>query len=91
MTYFRELPKCVARFGRTDITEIEKNGIIKKTAKMLITCGYREVEPEECIICQGFTDIKLEFHIDTFIRVVKGKCFILKGRESQNFHENDEK
>ena len=77
MTYMRELPMCAARFGRTDIIEIEKNGVTKKTVKILLTCGYREVEPEECIICQGFTNVELEFQVDTFIRVVKGKYFKL--------------
>lgn len=78
MTYIRELPICAARFGRTDIIEMEKDGFVKKTAKILLTCGYREVEPEECIICQGFADIKLELHVDTFIRAVKGQNFKLK-------------
>ena len=73
MTYMRELPMCTARFGRTDIIEIEKDGVMKKTVKIFLSCGYRDVEPEECIICQGFTNVELEFQVDTFIRVVKGK------------------
>lgn len=71
MTYLRELPACAVRFGRTDI--IENND--KKIARMILTCGYREVDPEECIICRGFANVKLEFRVDTFIRVVKGKWY----------------
>lgn len=67
MTYFRELPKCIIRFGRTDIIE---NGD-KKLVKMIMTCGYREVYPEDCIVCGGFQNVKFEFRVDTFIRVVK--------------------
>ena len=87
MIYVRELPMCISRFGRADITEVEKDGIIKKTARMLIACGYREVDPEECIICQGFTRVKLEFQVETFIRVVKGKNFKYKNRDNQNFYK----
>jgi hypothetical protein len=71
MTYIRALPACIIRFGRTDIIETDT----KKIAKLILACGYREVEPEECIMCQGFTDTKLECSIDTFIRVIKGKQF----------------
>jgi hypothetical protein len=35
-------------------------------------------------MCQGFTDTILECHVDTFIRIVKGKSFRLKGRYGQN-------
>ena len=87
MTYLKELPVCIARFGRTDIIE---NGD-KRIAKMILACGYREVEPEECILCQGFQDTKLEFKMDTFIRVVKGKWFRQKGIDKQDYHENDKK
>ena len=87
MTYLKELPVCIARFGRTDIIE---NGD-KRIAKMILACGYREVEPEECILCQGFQDTKLEFKMDTFIRVVKGKWFRPKGIDKQDYHENDKK
>lgn len=72
MTYVRELPMCNIRFGRSDILEIEIDGVTKKTAKIFIACGYRDVEPEECICCGGFTEVKMKFSIDTFIRVVKG-------------------
>lgn len=58
---------------------------------MIMACGYREVDPEECIMCQGFTDITLEYHIDTFIRIVKGKSFRFKGRYGQDCHEADKK
>lgn len=69
MTYLRELPVCITRFGRTDIIEDDN----KKIVRMILTCGYREVDPEECIICGGFQDVKLEYNVDTFIRSVKGK------------------
>ncbi len=75
MTYLRELPPCYSRFGRTEIIEEEINGVIKNIVKMILACGYREVEPDECIICGGFTDIRLEHHVNTFIRVVKGKTY----------------
>jgi hypothetical protein len=87
MTYIRELPACAIRFGRTDI--IEKGE--KKIAIMIMACGYREVDPEECIMCQGFTDTTLEYHVDTFIRIVKGKSFRLKSMDRQDYHENNEK
>lgn len=87
MTYFKELPVCKVRFGRTDIIE---NGD-KKIARMIIACGFREVDPEECILCQGFQNVKLELKIHTFIRVVKGKWFRLKSKDKQDYHENNEK
>lgn len=85
MTYIRELPACAIRFGRTDI--IEKGE--KKIAIMIMACGYREVEPEECIMCQGFANTILECRVDTYIRVVKGKTFTLGGYW-QNYDEIDE-
>lgn len=75
MTYLRELPLCSSRFGRTEIIEEEINGVIKNIAKMILACGYREVDPEECIICQGFNGATLELRVDTFIRVVRGKTY----------------
>lgn len=81
MTYIRELPMCAIRFGRTDIIEIERDGVMRKTAKIFLGCGYREVEPEECICCGGFTDVKIKFSVDTFIRLVKGKWF-----RNEKFH-----
>ena len=87
MTYLKELPVCIARFGRTNIIE---NGE-KKIAKMILACGYREVDPADCIICGGFQNVKLEFKVDTFIRVMRGKYFKFKGRDNRYFHENDEK
>lgn len=77
MTYFKELPICCIRFGRTDI--IEKDD--KRSARMIITCGYREVDPEDCIICGGFQDVKLEFHIDTFIRAINNRQSDVKNRK----------
>lgn len=74
MTYVRALPVCSIRFGRTDIIETGE----KKIAVMIMACGYREVEPEECIMCQGFADTTLEYHIDTYIKLVKGKPFRLE-------------
>lgn len=75
MTYLRELPPCMSRFGRTEIIENEINGVIKKVAKMILACGYREVEPDECIMCGGFSGVMLDYHINTFIRVIKGKVY----------------
>lgn len=85
MTYVRELPVCAIRFGRTEIIETDE----KKIAIMIMTCGYREVEPEECIMCQGFPDAILEYSVDTFIRIVKGKSFRLKCGCEQNSHGID--
>ena len=87
MTYIRELPMCGARFGRTDIVEIEKDGVLKKTVRMLLTCGYREVDPEECICCGGFADITIKLNIDTFIRVVKGKHFRFKDIDNNQYFQ----
>lgn len=75
MTYLRELPPCYSRFGRTEIAEKEINGVIKNTARMILACGYREVEPEECVLCGGFTEVKLDYHVNTFIRIIKGKVY----------------
>lgn len=54
-TYFRELRACCSRFGRIDVIEEDINGATKKIAKAILTCGYRDVEPRECIFCGGFT------------------------------------
>lgn len=81
MTYLRELPPCCSRFGRTEIIEEEINGVIKKIAKMILACGYREVDPEECIICRGFKSVELEYHVNTFIRVVPGKAYRCGSRD----------
>lgn len=79
MTYLRELPDCDSRFGRTDIDEVsDDNGIVKKTIRMVICCGYRETDVEECILCRGFVDIFLEMTIDTFIIFKKGRSIKLK-------------
>ena len=85
MTYIRELPVCAIRFGRTDI--IEKGE--KKIAVMIMACGYREVEPEECIMCQGFANTILECHVDTYIMIVKGKSFRLRRYNADEIDENN--
>ena len=72
VTYLKELPICQARFGRTEIVEVVKEGIDKKIARLIMVCGFREVDPEECILCQGFQNVKLELKIHTFIRMKKG-------------------
>jgi len=71
MTRFSELPVCSSRFGRMSMIDIGE----KTVPRLTLACGYREVEPEECIICTGFseTKAKLIFKIETFIRIVKGK------------------
>ncbi len=63
MTYFRELPLGKVRFGRTSMIE---NGE-KLVPRFTLACGYREVDAEECIICQGYKDAKHELKIETFI------------------------
>lgn len=69
MTYLKELPACDSRFGRTDIDEVyNDNGCMKKIARIIFCCGYRETDAEECILCGGFVGITLEMTIDTFIR-----------------------
>ncbi len=45
MTFVKDLPLCNCRYGRTEIIEAE-NGK-KKTARIIICCGYREVDPKE--------------------------------------------
>lgn len=69
MTYIKELPICKSRFGRTSMVEKGE----RLVPVCVIACGYRDVDAEECIICGGFTDTKLEFKTETFIRVTKGK------------------
>lgn len=74
MTYLKELPACDSRFGRTEIGEIsDNNGGVKKTANVVLCCGYRETDAEECILCGGFVRIVLEMTIDTFIIPKKGR------------------
>lgn len=77
MTYVKELPVCIARFGRASM--IEKKG--RLIPMLTVACGYREVDPEECIICGGFTDTKLEMKIDTFIMIKKGKTYKCRSLE----------
>lgn len=76
MTYIKELPDCRARFGRTSMVEKGE----RLVPRCIITCGYREVDPEECIVCQGFTKVKLEIKIETFMRITKGKTVNLEWR-----------
>ena len=74
MTYLKELPSCDSRFGRTYIDEVfGDNGGVKKIARFIFCCGYRETDAEECIMCGGFVRIVLEMTIDTFIRYKKGR------------------
>ena len=75
MTRINALPACSYRYGRTEIVEIGDGP--KKTAKLMICCGYREVEAEDCIMCTGFTDanVKFEFKVVTFIKIVKDLRF----------------
>jgi hypothetical protein len=78
MTYLKELPACDSRFGRTDIDEVSNdNGVVKKTARIIFCCGYRETDAEECILCGGFVNIVLEMTIDTFIIPKKGRVIKL--------------
>lgn len=79
MTYLKELPACNSRFGRTDIDEVyDDNGGMKKIAKVIFCCGYRETDAEECILCGGFVGIFLEMTFDTFIIPKKGRMIKLK-------------
>ena len=79
MTYLNELPVCDSRFGRTDIDEVSNdNGSMKKIARIIFCCGYRETDTEECILCGGFVNIFLEMTIDTFITHKKGRIVRLK-------------
>lgn len=76
MTYIRELPNCAARFGRTSMVEKGE----KLVPRLTLACGYREVEPEECIICSGFKNVKLEMKIHTFLRIIKGKRYKIEDK-----------
>jgi len=74
MTRIRELPDCNYRFGRTNFIESEDGK--KKTAKFVLCCGYREVEPEECIMCTGYTNnVKFEFEVISFMKFSKDLRF----------------
>ena len=80
MTRISALPACSYRYGRTDIVEGNDG---KKRVRPIICCGYREVEPEECIICQGFPNTKFEFSIVSFMAVKKDLRF-RKGKNHRN-------
>ena len=71
VTYVKDLPKCKARFGRTQL--VEKND--KLIPRFALACGYRYIDAEECIECRGFTRVRLELKIDTFIVITKGKKY----------------
>ena len=74
MTFVKDLPPCNYRYGRTEIIEAE-NGK-KKTARIIICCGYREVDPKECIDnCTGFPNVRLEFNVLSFMRTSKDLRF----------------
>ncbi len=69
MTLIKKLPECQSRFGRSEIIENEN----KKIAKLILACGYRDVSPEECIECGGFKNVRLEYQVQTFIKITKGR------------------
>lgn len=69
MTFVKELPVCIVRFGRASM--VEKGD--KLVPRFTIACGYRDVEPEECIICTGIQNAYVELKFDTYIQIVKGK------------------
>ncbi len=73
MTRIAALPECSYRFGRTEIVELEDNN--KKVAKLILCCGYREVDTEECIMCTGFKNVKLELRIEHFMKASKDLRF----------------
>lgn len=73
MTLIKDLPQCNYRYGRTDIIEPEYGK--KKTVRMIICCGYREVDPKECINCTGFPDTKFEFKVVSFMKISKDLRF----------------
>lgn len=67
MTYFKDLPPCNYRYGRTEIIENEECN--KKTVRIIICCGYREVDPEECIYkCTGFPNAIIKLSNDFKLR-----------------------
>lgn len=83
MTRISDLPLCSYRYGRTDIAEIGDGP--KKIARIILCCGYREVEAEDCIMCTGFTDanVKFEFSIVTFMKITKDLRF-RSGKKPKN-------
>ncbi len=66
MTRIRELPDCPVRIGRTDFVESDDGN--KKTVRLLLCCGYREVEAQECIVCTGFKNATLLLKIEHFMK-----------------------
>jgi len=86
MTLIKELPACNYRYGRTNIVESEDGK--KRTARIIICCGYREVDPTECInSCTGFPDVKFEFNIVSFMKLNKD-LRLKKGNNSINLGTN---
>jgi len=83
MTRICALPPCSYRYGRTDIVELDSG---KKTARMMICCGYRETDPEECIMCTGYFNIKFEFSVVHFIKAEKDLRF--KGNKRRKNTKN---
>ena len=75
MTRISDLPACYYRYGRTDIVEIGDGP--KKTARLILCCGYREVDADDCMMCTGFTDVnvKFEFKVATFMKIAKDLRF----------------
>lgn len=81
MTLIKDLPACNYRYGRTNIIESEDGK--KRSARMIICCGYREVDPQECIDkCTGFPDVKFEFNVVSFMKLSKDLRF--KQRNNSN-------
>lgn len=72
MTRISAFPPCSYRYGRTDIVELDSG---KRTARIIICCGYRETYPEECIMCPGYFNIKFEFSIVHFMKAEKDLRF----------------
>ena len=74
MTRISAFPSCSYRYGRSDIFEKDDG---RKTARLVICCGLTDVEPEDCIMCGGFTNAncKFEFGIVSFIKASKDLRF----------------
>lgn len=68
MTFVKELPPCNCRYGRTEIIETEDGK--KKTARIIVCCGYREVDIKECIEkCTGFPNAKFGYTVESLIKL----------------------
>lgn len=85
MTLIKDLPACNYRYGRTEI--IEQDGG-KRTARIIICCGYREIDPLECIDkCTGFPDVKFEFKVVPFMKLSKDLRFKQGKQSNKNMKE----